>query len=135
MPFKKVEYTFPDEEDNKPIDIEPSSAIEIDISGKKTAEESEPADTVEVAEVEDPNDGFEVEVIDDTPKADQGRKASDPPEEVTEEELSDYSEKVRKGSNILARGTTTNVVQKSKQFVQTKNWRSMLNNLLKRTKT
>ena len=104
MPFKKVEYTFPDEEDNKPIDIEPSSAIEIDISGKKTAEESEPADTVEVAEVEDPNDGFEVEVIDDTPKADQGRKASDPPEEVTEEELSDYSEKVRKRIKHFSKG-------------------------------
>ena len=102
MPFKKVEFTFPDDEEgNKKIEIEPSSAIEVDISGKKAAKEDEP---VEVVEAEDSNDGFEVEVIDDTPKADQGRKASEPPEEITDEELEDYSEKVRRRIKHFSKG-------------------------------
>ena len=36
MGFQKVEYEFPDEENKKPnIEIEDSSAVEIDLSGKK----------------------------------------------------------------------------------------------------
>ena len=36
MAFQKVEYNFPDEESKKPdIEIEDSSAVEIDVSGKK----------------------------------------------------------------------------------------------------
>jgi len=101
MPFKKVEYSFPDEEAPNKIEIEPSSAIEVDLSGKKAAEESKP---VEAVEAEDSNDGFEVEVIDDTPEVDRDRKASDPPDEITEEELEDYSEKVRKRIKHFSKG-------------------------------
>lgn len=98
MPFKKVEYSFPDEEAPNKIEIEPSSAIEVDISGKKVVEENK------AVEAEDSNDGFEVEVIDDTPEADQGRTTSDPPSEITEEELEDYSEKVRKRIKHFSKG-------------------------------
>ena len=101
MPFKKVEYSFPDEEAPNKIEVEPSSAIEVDISGKKTVEENK---SVEAVEAEDSNDGFEVEVIDDTPEADQGRTTSDPPSEITEEELEDYSEKVRKRIKHFSKG-------------------------------
>ena len=38
------------------------------------------------------------------PKADRGRKASAPPEEVTDEELEDYSEKVRKRIQHFSKG-------------------------------
>ena len=44
---------------------------------------------------------LEIEVVDDTPKADRGRKPSEPPEDVTEEELEDYSEKVQKRIQAL----------------------------------
>ena len=98
MPFKKVEYSFPDEEAPNKIEVEPSSAIEVDISGKKAVEENK------AVEAEDSNDGFEVEVIDDTPEADQGRTTSDPPSEITEEELEDYSEKVRKRIKHFSKG-------------------------------
>jgi hypothetical protein len=38
MPFQKVEYEFPDEsEDSNEIEVESSSAIEIDISGKTSS--------------------------------------------------------------------------------------------------
>ena len=39
MPFQKVQYTFPDEEEkNEAIEVENSSAIEVDISGETKEE-------------------------------------------------------------------------------------------------
>jgi|TARA_R110002110_G_scaffold22800_8_gene87993 hypothetical protein len=104
MPFKKVEYSFPDEEGGSKLDIEPSSAIEVDLTGKKTAAEIKEENTVNIADVEDSDVEFQVEVIDDTPEADQNRKTSEPPEEVTDEELEDYSEKVRRRIKHFSKG-------------------------------
>jgi len=106
MAFQKVEFEFPEPED-KTLDIEDTSAVEIDVSGKKTkedfAETKEPE--VEVAGEEDTSDDdFEVEVVDDTPKADRNRKASEPPTDVTDEELEDYSDKVRKRIQHFSKG-------------------------------
>ena len=98
MGFQKVEYEFPDEENKKPnIEIEDSSAVEIDLSGKKKEE------PVESKTVDDEGD-FDIEVVDDTPKKDRGRKPSDPPPEVTDEELEEYSEKVRKRIQHFSKG-------------------------------
>lgn len=98
MGFQKVEYEFPDEENKKPnIEIEDSSAVEIDLSGKKKEE------PVESKTVDDEGD-FDIEVVDDTPKKDRGRKPSDPPAEVTDEELEEYSEKVRKRIQHFSKG-------------------------------
>ena len=99
MAFQKVEFEFEDDDDNK-MAVEESSAVEIDISGKKTAEEFA-ADT---ADDDDDGSEVEVEVVDDTPKADQGRKASEPPTDVTDEELEDYSDKVRKRIQHFSKG-------------------------------
>ena len=116
MAFQKVEYTFPDEEKKKPdIEIEDSSAVEIDISGKdkkevtnesKDNKEKSNADTNARAARKDSPDksDLEIEVVDDTPKADRNRKPSEPPEDVTEEELEDYSEKVRKRIQHFSKG-------------------------------
>ena len=103
MPFQKVEYSFPDEEETSTdIEVEDSSAIEIDLSGKpQTAPEPEPEPT---AEVEDDKDDYEVEVVDDTPKADRNRKPSEPPAEVTDEELEEYSDKVRNRIRHFSKG-------------------------------
>ena len=94
MAIQKVEYEFPDEEKDTSMDIEESGAVEIDISGKKTEEEFKAEQEAEI----------EVEVIDDTPKADRGRKPSEPPEDVTEDELEDYSDKVRKRIQHFSKG-------------------------------
>jgi hypothetical protein len=97
MGFQKVEFEFPDEkEENKDLEIEDSGAVEIDVSGKKEAADYEP-------EVE-AKEEVEVEVVDDTPKKDRNRKASEPPEDVTEEELENYSEKVRKRIQHFSKG-------------------------------
>ena len=97
MGFQKVEYSFPDEEkDSKKedIEIESSGAIEIDLSGE------EPAKKV----IQEKDDEVDIEVIDDTPKEDRNRKASKPPEDITDEELEDYSDKVRKRIQHFSKG-------------------------------
>ncbi len=99
MGFQKVEYTFPDEEKEEVIEVEDSSAVEIDLSGK-----SEPVEEEEKPAKQEKESEVEVEVVDDTPKADRGRKASKPPEDLTEEELEDYSDKVRKRIQHFSKG-------------------------------
>ena len=106
MPFQKVEYEFPDEEtkEKQDIEVEGSSAIEVDIGGKKAKAEAEKSESVVESEVDTDDDEYEIEVVDDTPKADRNRKPSDPPEDVTEDELEDYSEKVRKRIQHFSKG-------------------------------
>ena len=100
MAFQKVEFEFPDEEqESTEIEIEESGEVEIDLSGKKTEEdykEPEPEPEVE--------DKVEVEVYDDTPKADRNRKPSEPPADVTDEEIADYSEKVQQRIKHFSKG-------------------------------
>ena len=97
MAFEKVNYDFPHEGNKKPqIDIEDSGAIEIDLSSKGKTEEKK-------VEPEAPKE-LEIEVVDDTTKADRNRKASEPPEDVTDDELADYSEKVRKRIQHFSKG-------------------------------
>ena len=105
MAFQKVEFEFPDDEDDNKMAIEESSAVEIDISGKKTADDFR-ADAAPKSEgeVDTDDDDFEVEVVDDTPEDDRGRKASEPPTDVTDEELEDYSDKVRKRIQHFSKG-------------------------------
>jgi hypothetical protein len=55
-------------------------------------------------EASDDDDKIDIEIVDDTPPKDRGRKPADPPEEVTEEELQDYSEKVRKRLRHFSKG-------------------------------
>tara|TARA_R110000744_G_scaffold34588_1_gene80473 strand:- start:1001 stop:2026 length:1026 start_codon:yes stop_codon:yes gene_type:complete len=104
MPYQRVEYEFPDGEiiEKQDIEVEGSSAIEVDIGGKK----AEPVVESEVDTDNDDDDGddYEVEVVDDTPEADRNRKPSDPPEDVTDAELADYSEKVRKRIQHFSKG-------------------------------
>jgi hypothetical protein len=94
MGFEKVEFEFPDDEE---------ASTEIEVEGSSA---TSPFDEPEVEVVEDDaeDDNIEVEVVDDTPQADRGRKASAPPAEVTDEELEDYSDKVRKRIKHFSKG-------------------------------
>src|SRR5210317_195582 len=107
MPFQKVEFEFPeggDEAKEIDIDIEKSSAEEVDIGGRKAKAKAKQSESVVENEVDTDDDDYEIEVVDDTPKADRNRKPSDPPEDVTDEELEDYSEKVRKRIQHFSKG-------------------------------
>ena len=104
MAFEKVEYSFPDEqEDIKKPEIESSSAIEIDLNkGKDKKEEAKAEPEPEVKPEPEAEKELEIEVVDDTPKADRNRKTSEPPEDVTEEELEDYSEKEKRFHTLVS---------------------------------
>jgi len=82
MALDQNEFSFPDETSNS------SEEVEIVLEDDKEAEVNEP----------------EVEIVDDTPEEDRGRKAAEPPEEVSEEELEQYSEKVKKRIQKFSRG-------------------------------
>jgi hypothetical protein len=49
-------------------------------------------------------DDFKIEIEDDTPPADRGRKAAPPPEDVSDDELSSYDEKVQSRLKKFTRG-------------------------------
>jgi hypothetical protein len=71
MAFQKVEFSFPDpEQEEAVLEVENSSEVEIDITGKKTAEDYKEPEPV--AEVEE-EPALDIEVVDDTPKADRNR--------------------------------------------------------------
>ena len=56
-------------------------------------------------EQEAATDDFEFEVVDDTPEADRGREPmQEPPEDVTEDELASYDEKVQKRIKKFSKG-------------------------------
>jgi hypothetical protein len=52
----------------------------------------------------DGDDKFEIEVEDDTPEQDRGRKKAPPPEDPSDEELSNYDEKVQQRIKKFTRG-------------------------------
>lgn len=80
MPFQKVEFEFPDPD-------------------KPEAKQEEAPATPETESKE-----VEIEVVDDTPLQDRNRTPSEPPAEVTEEELNEYSDKVRKRIQHFTKG-------------------------------
>ena len=103
MAFQQVEFEFPDPDKKGKDDFE------VEIEAVEEAPEEivvEPAVNEKVmgAPEKEETDEVEIEVIDDTPKADRGRKPSPPPDEVTDEELENYSEKVSKRINQFSKG-------------------------------
>lgn len=93
MGMQKVEFDFPDpEKENFKLEVEgrESEKPEVEVKEESKSEKFE-------TEVE-------IEVVDDTPKKDRNRKPSDPPEDITDDELEDYSEKVRKRLQHFSKG-------------------------------
>ena len=102
MPRQNVEFEFPD-----PDKDEATQEVEVDVVEEDAPLEVEGAvgredlksakNVIKAGEVE-------IEVEDDTPEADRGRKASPPPEEVTNEELENYSDKVKNRIKHFSKG-------------------------------
>lgn len=85
--MEKTEFEFPDELEEKAS----KNAIQTDVE--------------ESLDVDVETDEVDVEVVDDTPEKDRGhRPMKEPPSEVTEEELGEYSEKVRKRIQHFSKG-------------------------------
>jgi len=88
MAFQKVEYEFPNP-DKEEIEIESTNEQEVE----------KPSNVKKESDNE-----LEIEIVDDVPKADRNRKPSEPPSEVTDEELEDYSDKVRNRIKHFSKG-------------------------------
>jgi hypothetical protein len=101
MAMQQVEYEFPDS-DSK------STAVTVDLEEKEDngleVEGAVGREDMKVPAKESKTDEVEIEIEDDTPVADQGRKPSKPPEEVTDEELENYSDKVKGRIKHLSKG-------------------------------
>jgi hypothetical protein len=102
MPRQQVEFEFPDpdKEDNTQeveVDIVEEDAP-LEVEGAVGREDMKsPKDTIKAGDVE-------IEIEDDTPEADRGRKAAPPPQEITNEELENYSEKVKNRIKHFSKG-------------------------------
>jgi hypothetical protein len=102
MPRQQVEFEFPDpdKEDNTQeveVDIVEEDAP-LEVEGAVGRENMKSAkDTIKAGEVE-------IEIEDDTPAADRGRKLSPPPKELTDDELENYSDKVKTRIKHFSKG-------------------------------
>ena len=74
--------------------MEDSGAVEIDLSGTKSADEYADTNVESEAPVEEETEALDIEVVDDTPEDDRDRRPSEAPADVTDEELESYSKTV-----------------------------------------
>jgi len=100
MPRQEVEFEFPDpgKEGNIEVEVtpveEPTPELEIEGAvGRET-----------IGKAKEKEEDIEIEVVSDVPLEDRGRKPSEPPEEVTNKELENYSDKVKKRIQHFSKG-------------------------------
>ena len=91
MAFQKVEYEFPDPDKGEEVEVEIEPTNEQKVEKPSNVKKES-------------NNELEIEIVDDVPEADRNRKPSEPPTEVTDEELEDYSEKVRNRIKHFSKG-------------------------------
>jgi hypothetical protein len=104
MPRQQVEFEFPDpdkDENTQEIEVdtvEEDAPLEVEGAvGREYMKSAKDKNTIKAGDVE-------IEVEDDTPPEDRGRKPSWPPKEVTDEELENYSEKVKSRIKHFSKG-------------------------------
>ena len=100
MAMQQVEYEFPDADSDTTevsVELDEKEDNSLDIEEAVGREDMK---TPKKAKAEE----LEIEIEDDTPVEDQGRKPSKPPEEVTDEELENYSEKVKTRIKHFSKG-------------------------------
>ena len=111
MAMQQVGYEFPDEKAENLTEIEIKADNEVDTNievepavGRETIQQK-PKSVKNQQDTESLQAGeVEIEVEDDTPAADRGRTPSEPPAEVTDDELENYSEKVKKRIQHFSKG-------------------------------
>ena len=102
MPRQQVEFEFPDpdkEANTQEVEVDiVEEDAPLEVEGAVGREDiKSPKDTIKAGDVE-------IEIEDDTPEADRGRKAAPPPQEITNEELENYSEKVKNRIKHFSKG-------------------------------
>ena len=100
MPREQVEFEFPDPDKEEGTEVEvtpveePTPELEIEEAVGREA----------IGKPKKKEEDAEIEVVSDVPPEDRGRKPSAPPEEVTNEELENYSDKVKKRIQHFSKG-------------------------------
>jgi hypothetical protein len=89
MAIQEVEFDFPDS-DARPTDRKGDISIEVEGAVGRTEINAKPK--------------LEIEIVDDTPEADRGREVSDPPDDITEDELKNYSKSAKKRLERFSKG-------------------------------
>jgi hypothetical protein len=107
--MEKVSFEFPDpdRDTSKDIKMKDDGSAEVVIEGRRDPFADVPsknAKPAEKAKPADEDDDIAIEVVDDTPPKDRGRKPSAPPDELTDDELENYSEKVKKRLQHFSKG-------------------------------
>ena len=104
MPRQNVEFEFPDPDKDEATQevevdvVEEDAPLEVEGAvGREDMKSAKDKNIIQAGEVE-------IEVEDDTPEADRGRKAAPPPKEVTNEELENYSDKVKNRIKHFSKG-------------------------------
>lgn len=103
MPLQKVEFEFPDPDtaSDKTDFVEKSDgSFVLKVEGRAADEEIKRDKAKAQAKEED----FDIEIVDDRPEEDQERKKSKAPMELSEEEMDEYSAKVRKRLQHFSKG-------------------------------
>ena len=103
MALQKVEFEFPDPDkvaDKTDFVERDDGSFVLKVEGRPSEEEAKR----DRAKAKAKDENFDIEVVDDRPEEDQGKKRSKAPMELSDEELDDYSEKVRKRLQHFSKG-------------------------------
>ena len=103
MPIQKVEFEFPDpDKESGTADFveRNDGSFALKVEGRAADEDAKREKSKAKAKEND----FDIEIVDDRPEEDQGKKRSKAPMELSEEEMDEYSEKVRKRLQHFSKG-------------------------------
>jgi hypothetical protein len=96
MPLQKVEFEFPDPDqvaDKTDFIEKEDGSFALKIAGRPSLEKSKAKD-----------DEIDIEIVDDRPEEDRNKRPTKPPMELSEDEMDEYSEKVRKRLQHFSKG-------------------------------
>jgi hypothetical protein len=96
MPLQKVEFAFPDPDqvaDKTDFIEKEDGSFALKIAGRPSLEKSKAKD-----------DEIDIEIVDDRPEEDRNKRPTKPPMELSEDEMDEYSEKVRKRLQHFSKG-------------------------------
>jgi hypothetical protein len=103
MALQKVEFEFPDPDkasDSADFVENSDGSFALKVEGRASEEEAKR----DKSKAQAKEDNFDIEVVDDRPEEDQGKKRSKAPMELSDEEMDEYSEKVRKRLQHFSKG-------------------------------
>jgi len=103
MPIQKVEFEFPDpDKESATADFveRNDGSFALKVEGRAADEDAKR----EKSKAKAKEDDIDIEIVDDRPEEDQGKKRSKAPMELSDEEMDEYSEKVRKRLQHFSKG-------------------------------